>query len=128
MGVPGGRSAAAAARQRSREAAPWLLQAGPLPKDPDQALQLLRQTLHREARTLAELRHLDTALHAAVDTWNADHPGQEIPPPAAMTTLSAAVPAWSPERLFRLRRTAPFLAAFKARMASDLLGPEETGA
>ena len=112
-------------RERSREASPWLLQAGPLPKDPEQALQTLRQTLQREARTLAELWHLNTALHAAVDTWNADHPGQEIPPPAAMTTLSAAVPAWSPERLFRLRRTAPFLAAFEARMTSDLLAADD---
>lgn len=112
-------------RQRMWETAPWLLQSGAPPKDPDGVVRALRQTLHREARTLTELRHLDAALHAALDDWNASHPRQEIPPPAAMTTLAAAIPAWSPERLFRLRRTAPFLEAFEARMATDMLASGE---
>ncbi|RWR29858.1 hypothetical protein D2T29_13830 [Sinirhodobacter populi] len=112
-------------RQRLWEAAPWLPQGGPPPKDPDSVLQALRQTLHREARTLAELRHLDTSLHATLDDWNADHPGQEIHKPAAMTTISAVAPTWSPERLFRLRGTAPFLTAFEARMAAETPEPRD---
>lgn len=106
-----------------RDGTPWLVYDRPLPKLPEEALAALRVTLRREARTLAELQHFDTALHELIEGWNFEHPGQEILPPPAMVTIPAVMPAWTPERLYRMRRTAPFLAAFEARMEEGPLPP-----
>lgn len=109
--------------QSVREGAPWLVYNRPFPKMPEEALAALRATLQREARTLAELQHFDTALHELLEGWNVGHPGQEILPPPVMVSIPAAVPAWSPERIYRMRKVAPFLAAFEARMAAGPLPP-----
>lgn len=99
----------------------WLVDGTKLPKTPKTELENFRIALRRDARTLAELQHFESALHERLDGWNALHPGQEIPPLPAMASIPAMIPAWSPERMYRMRMTAPFLTAFEARIAEGAL-------